>query len=204
MWPGLSVPLPGELVTLVPLSREHEQPLFDASSDPEIWQWLTGFVPNREEFSAQHERNVIDSEEGRIAAFATVWHRTGTAIGSTRYTTLHPEHRRLEVGSWLARSAWKTGVNVEAKLLMLEHAFERMGCQRVEFKCDTRNTRARCALAALPAQFEGILRQHMVTPSGARDSAYYSVVADEWPEVRGQLEHRRSIALGCQVERINL
>lgn len=106
--------------------------------------------------------------------------------------TLRPEHRSLEVGwTWLARAVWETGVNVEAKLLMLEHAFERMGCQRVEFKTDARNARSRAALAALPAAFEGILRRHMVMPYGVRDSAYYSVIADEWPEVRAQLEHRR-------------
>lgn len=82
-------------------------------------------------------------------------------------------------------------MNIEAKLLMLENAFERMDCQRVEFKTDARNARSRAALAALPAAFEGILRRHMVMPYGMRDSAYYSVIADDWPDVRARLEHRR-------------
>ena len=90
----------------------------------------------------------------------------------------------------MAPSTWQTGANVEAKLLMLEHAFERLDCLRVEFKTDARNERSRAALAALPAQFEGVFRRHMVVPYGLRDSAYYSVIADDWPRVRDNLRRR--------------
>jgi N-acetyltransferase len=91
----------------------------------------------------------------------------------------------------VTRSAWKTGVNVETKLLLLEHAFERVGLRRVEFKTDARNERSRAAMAALPAQFEGILRKHMIVPDvGQRDSAYFSVIDDEWPAVRANLRRR--------------
>jgi RimJ/RimL family protein N-acetyltransferase len=102
--------------------------------------------------------------------------------------------RALEVGwTWLTPAAWSTGANAEAKLLMLEHAFERLGCVRVEFKTDARNERSRAALAALPAQFEGIFRKHRIPRGvGVRDSAYYSVIDDEWPLVKARLRERVS------------
>ena len=117
-----------------------------------------------------------------------------TAVGSTRFLALRPEHRSLEIGwTWLAPSAWGTGANTEAKLLQLEHAFEVLGCRRVEFKTDALNERARPALAALPAEFEGIHRKHMLVRDGEnRDSAWYSVVDDDWPAVRGRLSGNAS------------
>ncbi len=121
---------------------------------------------------------------------------TGTAVGSTRFLALRPEHRSVEIGwTWLAPSAWGTGANTEAKLLQLEHAFEVLGCRRVEFKTDALNERANPALAALPARFEGIHRKHMLVRDGEnRDSAWYSVVDDEWPTVRRALRKRLGVA----------
>ena len=117
---------------------------------------------------------------------------SGRAVGSTRFLALRPEHRSLEIGwTWLAPSAWGTGANTEAKLLQLEHAFEALGCRRVEFKTDALNERARAALAGLPARFEGIHRKHMLVRDGeSRDSAWYSIVDDEWPSVGGGLSDR--------------
>jgi N-acetyltransferase len=115
--------------------------------------------------------------------------RSGRAIGSSRYPSVRPADRALEVGwTWLAPSAWGTGANVEAKLPMLERAFEDLGCARVEFKTDARNKRSRAAIAA---RFEGIMRNHKFTPAvGLRDSAYYSVIDAEWPAVRASLRRR--------------
>ena len=129
---------------------------------------------------------------GHELAFATVSQSTGAAIGSTRYLALRPEHRSLEIGwTWITPDAWGTGANTEAKLLQLEHAFEVLGCRRVEFKTDALNERARPALAGLPAAFEGIHRKHMLVRNGvSRDSAWYSVVDDEWPAVRDALRRR--------------
>ena len=117
---------------------------------------------------------------------------TGKAIGSSRYLNVRPRDRVVEIGwTWLHPSAWRSGANVEAKLLMMRHAFETLGCVRVEFKTDARNERSRAALAALPAQFEGILRNHMIVPDvGQRDSAYFSVIDSEWPGVAANLERR--------------
>jgi RimJ/RimL family protein N-acetyltransferase len=118
--------------------------------------------------------------------------RDGEVVGSTSYMSLAPEHLRIEIGNtWLHPSTWGTGANVEAKYLLLRHAFEDIGCRRVEFKTDALNDRARAALAALPAQFEGIHRKHMLVRGGERrDSAWYAVIDDDWPGVRAALERR--------------
>jgi N-acetyltransferase len=190
---GLRAELGGSLVRLEPLDARHEDGLFEASRDPVIWRWLSlaGAPPTREVLAGWLEQSVADTEAGRECAYATIWRATERVIGSTRFMALRPEHRGLEIGwTWLDPSSWGTGANIEAKLLMLEHAFGEVKCIRVEFKTDARNERSRAALAALPARFEGIFRNHMVMPYGLRDSAYYSVIPDDWPEVRANLRRR--------------
>ena len=112
--------------------------------------------------------------------------------------TLRPEHRGLEIGyTWMSPATWNTGANVEAKLLLLRHAFETLGCMRVEFKTDAKNENSRRALAALPAEFEGIFRKHMLVRDGElRDSAWYAITDDDWPAVRSGLEARVERKLG--------
>jgi len=133
---------------------------------------------------------------GSEIPFATVDLATGGALGSTRFLALRPEHRSVEIGwTWLDPIAWGTGLNVEAKLLQLTHAFEVWRCRRVELKTDALNERARGALSALGLTFEGVHRKHMLVRAGeSRDSAWYSVVDDEWPSVRAHLEARLSSA----------
>jgi RimJ/RimL family protein N-acetyltransferase len=192
MWDELSTRLEGEIVVLEPLEARHEEDLWATAQHAEIWQWLAPIGERREYFSAWFAASLADSQAGREGVFATVDRRSGKPIGSTRYMSLRAAHRGLEIGwTWLTPSAWRTGANVEAKLLMLEHAFERLDCMRVEFKTDARNERSRAALAALPAQFEGVLRRHMIMPGiGKRDSAYYSVIDEDWSQVRANLERR--------------
>ena len=185
--------LEGQIVRLEPLAPRHADDLYEASRDPRIWRWLPIVQPEiREEWQAWMEVALERTEAGLELAFATVLQETGAAVGSTRYLALRPEHRSLEIGwTWLAPSAWGTGANTEAKLLQLEHAFEILGCRRVEFKTDALNEKARPALAGLPAQFEGIHRKHMLVREGEnRDSAWYSIVDDEWPAVRDELRRR--------------
>jgi RimJ/RimL family protein N-acetyltransferase len=198
MWNELSTRLEGEIIVLEPIEDRHEKGLLEASQHAEIWRWLAPIGESREYFSAWFAASLADSLVGREGVFVTVDRRSGKPIGSTRYLSLREAHRGLEIGwTWLMPSAWRTGANVEAKLLMLEHAFERLGCIRVEFKTDARNERSRAALAALPAQFEGILRRHMIMPGvGMRDSAYFSVIDDDWPQVRANLERRLVEARG--------
>ena len=185
--------LPGRLVRLEPLDRRHADDLHDASRDPAVWRWLPIVQPaTAEEWRAWVDDALARVDTGLDLVFATVLVGTGRAVGSTRFLALRPEHRSLEIGwTWLTPSAWGTGANTEAKLLQLEHAFETLGCRRVEFKTDALNERARASLAGLPARFEGIHRKHMLVRGGeSRDSAWYSVVDDEWPAVRAALRDR--------------
>jgi N-acetyltransferase len=176
--------LEGRVVRLEQLREEHFDALARAAGDPELWS-ADGSQPDV--FRAWFDESLAE----RIA-FATHDAATGEVVGSSSFLSFAPEHRRVEIGhTWLARSHWRSGANVEAKLLMLEHAFGPMGMRRVEFKTDARNERSRRALAALPAQFEGVHRQHMLVRGGEnRDSAWYSVVDGEWPEVRASLLSR--------------
>ena len=149
--------LEGELVRLEPMSLEHEAGLWEASRDARTWQWLSVEQPQtREELRAYLDAALANAAAGTEMPLVTVHREDGRVLGSTRYLALRPEYRSLEIGwTWLTPAAWGTGANVEAKLLMLEHAFGRLGCLRVELKTDARNERSRGALAALPAQFEG-------------------------------------------------
>ena len=185
--------LDGELVRLEPLSPAREEGLWDASRDARTWQWLSVEQPQtREEMRAYLDAAYANLADGSELPLVTVRRADDTVVGSTRYLALRPEHRSVEIGwTWLTPEAWGTGINVEAKLLMLEHAFERFGCLRVELKTDARNERSRSAMAALPAQFEGVHRKAMLVRGGQRrDSAWYSVIDDEWPEVRANLLRR--------------
>ena len=178
---------------LEPLSPAREEGLWDASRDARTWQWLSVEQPQtREEMRAYLNAAYANHADGSELPLVTVRRADDTVVGSTRYLALRPEHRSVEIGwTWVTPEAWGTGINVEAKLLMLEHAFERFGCLRVELKTDARNERSRGAMAALPAQFEGVHRKAMLVRGGQRrDSAWYSVIDDEWPEVRANLLRR--------------
>lgn len=186
----LSQRLEGRLVTLEPLVREHEERLREAGADAVIWRWMQVDGSTADGFGRWFDQALAAAEAGAEAPFVTVG-ADGRVIGSTRFLTIRPEHRGAEIGNtWLRRDAWNGGANIEAKLLMLGHAFERCGQMRIEFKTDARNVESRRALEALPARFEGIFRKHMLIPAGVRDSAYYAIVDDEWPDVRSNLERR--------------
>jgi RimJ/RimL family protein N-acetyltransferase len=190
MWEGLALRLQGRIVALEPLEPRHEEGLWRAAGDPDVWRWMTvNAGVDRDVFGTWFQDALAAARESREAPFAIVAADDGRPVGSSRYLTLRPEHRGLEIGyTWMARETWGKGHNVEAKLLLLEHAFERLGCMRVEFKTEAKNERSRAALAALPAQFEGVFRSHMIVRGGElRDSAYYSVTEDEWPAVKTAL-----------------
>jgi RimJ/RimL family protein N-acetyltransferase len=193
MWPELCERLEGRLVVLEPVEPRHEEPLWEAAQDPEIWRLTSLDVgAGRDAFDEWWRQLREAFGAGHEVPFATVDRASGRVVGSTRFLTLRPEDAGVEIGhTWLRSELWQTGANVEAKLLMLEHAFDRCGCMRVEFKTDERNERSRRAMEALPAQFEGIFRKHVFVRGGeVRNSAYYSIVDDEWPAVRANLERR--------------
>jgi RimJ/RimL family protein N-acetyltransferase len=186
--------LEGEIVVLEPLGREHEDGLRAIAGDPEIWRWMTVHGHEAETFTSWLEMTLAAAEDGREAPFAILLRESSDVAGSSRYLSLRPEHRGLEIGyTWHTPSVWGKGVNVEAKYLLLRHAFEDLGCMRVEFKTDAQNQRARAALEALPARFEGIFQKHMlVRDRTVRDSAWYAITDAEWPAVRTNLESRIS------------
>jgi RimJ/RimL family protein N-acetyltransferase len=186
-WSGQLRPrLEGRIVTLEPIEPRHVEGLRAAAADERAWTWMT----------------TRDTEAWIAAALAaTEMHHfvvigDDDVIGSTSYLNVVPEHLRLEIGNtWNRPAAWGTGANTEAKYLLLRHAFEMLGARRVEFKTDAKNDRARAALAAIPAGFEGIHRKHMIVRDGERrDSAWYAVINDDWPDVKAALEHRLSDA----------
>jgi RimJ/RimL family protein N-acetyltransferase len=192
--PSFSLPLEpvtleGRLVRLEPLSHEHLDGLAEVAFDAALWRWTLARPVDRAGLEAWLAAAVANRDAGTELPFATVDRATGRPIGSSRYLSIVPEHRRLEIGwTWVARSFQRSGANREAKLLMLGHAFERLGCQRVEFKTNARNEQSRAALLGIGATFEGIFRKHMLGPGGeVRDSAYFSVTDDEWPAVKARL-----------------
>jgi RimJ/RimL family protein N-acetyltransferase len=199
---NLTTHLEGSIVTLEPLREEHAEELWEAAQPAEIWDWLAN-LNQRDRFDLWMQLTLEAAQTGTEGPFTTRDARSGRAIGSSRYLNVRPHDRVVEIGwTWLHPSAWRSGANVEAKLLMMGHAFKTLGCVRIEFKTDARNERSRAALAALPAQFEGILRNHMIVPDvGQRDSAYYSVIDSEWPGVKATLEGRLARADRLEIAR---
>lgn len=184
----------GELVVVEPLAAEHEAGLLAAGRDEEVWTYLAAFpdaYETPERFHRWMQDALAETAAGREGAWAIIDRESGAPIGSTRYLALRPEHCGLEIGwTWLGRPWWRTGTNVETKLLLLDRAFALLGCERVELKTDARNALSRAAMEAMGAQFEGIHRRHMKIPGGWRDTAWYSVIAAEWPTVRAALRER--------------
>jgi RimJ/RimL family protein N-acetyltransferase len=186
------VTLEGRLVRLEPLSAGHLGDLAAVAFEPSLWRWTTARPTDVASLEAWLDAALRTAAAGTEVPFATVDRASGRAIGSSRFMSIVPEHRRLEIGwTWLASSWHGRGANREAKYLQLRHAFEALGANRVEFKTDSLNEKANPALLAIGATFEGTFRNHMVMPDGRlRHSNYYSVIADDWPRVREALERR--------------
>jgi len=183
------VVLEGSLVRLEPLRPDHLPDLERVAFDLPIWQWTIMGPQDEAGLRRWVETALADAEAGTERPFATIDLASGRAVGSTRYMSIVPEHRRLEIGwTWIGTALQRTGANREAKLLQLTHAFETLGANRVEFKTHSRNERSRAALAGIGATFEGIFRHHSIMPDGSlRDSAYFSVISPEWPAVKARL-----------------
>jgi RimJ/RimL family protein N-acetyltransferase len=184
------VTLEGRIVRLEPLELAHVPALAEVGLDPAVWQWTTARPRSEADLREWAETAIRNRDAGTELPLVTLEASTGRPIGSSRYLNIVLEHRRLEIGwTWVAPPWQRTGANREAKLLMLTHAFETLGCRRVEFKTDSLNEPSRRALLGIGATFEGIFRNHMVMPDGRmRHSAYYSVIDDEWPAVKARLE----------------
>jgi len=186
------VTLGGRHVRLEPLAQTHHAALCAVGLDPELWEFIPYRVATPEDMAAYIKTALDHQAAGSALPFATVHAPSGQAIGSTRYMNIDRANRRVEIGAtWIARPWRRTAVNTEAKYLMLRHAFETLGCIRVELKTDSLNQRSRNAIRRIGATEEGTLRQHMITWSGRlRDSVYFSILESEWPRVKQDLEQK--------------
>ena len=181
--------LAGRHVRLVPLSREHERGLADASRDGELWRlWYTA-IPSPEGMRAEIDRRLDLQARGSMLPF-TVLDGEDRIVGMTTFMNVDETHRRVEIGStWYARRVQRTPLNTECKRLLLAHAFDTLGCIAVEFRTHAFNTQSRRAIERLGARLDGILRHHQRMPNGTlRDTCVYSIVAPEWPTVRAHLD----------------
>lgn len=186
------VTLEGDLVRLTPLSTQDLDGAVVAAGDGRLWELTYTSVPRPEEMAAEIERRLALQAQGRMLPFVVRRAADDEVVGMTTFMNVDEPHRRLEIGStWLAASVQRTGVNTEAKLLLLSHAFETLGCNAVELRTHWLNRRSRTAIERLGAKLDGVLRQHMVMPDGSvRDTCVYSVVGSEWPAVRAELRRR--------------
>ncbi len=182
--------LEGAHVRLEPLAKGHLAGLAEVGLCEELWRWIPTPVRTPEEMAAYIEAALNEQERGLALPFAIVEKATGRAIGSTRYANIDRTHRRVEIGwTWVAREWQRTSINTEAKYLLLRHAFETLGCMRVELKTDSLNERSRAAILRIGAREEGIFRNHMITASGrVRHTVYFSIIDSEWPAVKAGLE----------------
>jgi RimJ/RimL family protein N-acetyltransferase len=184
------VTLEGSIVRLEPLSMAHLHGLAEVAFDESIWRWTLARPTDVDGLQAWMATAIANLDAGSEMPFATIDRATDQPIGSSRFMSIVPEHRRLEIGwTWVAPAWQRRGANQEAKYLQLRHAFEDLGANRVEFKTDSLNEKANPALLAIGATFEGTFRNHMIMPGGRlRHSNYYSVTVEEWPDRKARLE----------------
>jgi RimJ/RimL family protein N-acetyltransferase len=191
--------LEGRHAHLEPLQMGHAEALLEAAADGALWESRVTIVPGNAAAMDDYLSEALAGQaEGRYLCFVVIRASDGRVVGSTRYRAIALAHRRLEIGStWLSRSAQRTAINTECKRLLLAHAFEVLGCERVELVTDVLNTQSRAAILRLGAVEEGILRRHMVMPDGRiRDSVMHSIIAAEWPAVRARLDARLALGTG--------
>ena len=181
--------LTGRFVRLEPVERRHRDGLIASGLDPELYRWTVDRVDSPAAMAAGIESALEAMAAGREVVYATLEASTGQVVGTTRFLNIDRAHRRVEIGGTRVGLAWqRTPINTEAKFLMLRHAFEDWGMNRVEFKTDALNARSRAAIARLGAVEEGTLRHHMIAQGGRiRDSVYFAIIAPDWPEVRDRL-----------------
>lgn len=184
-----AVPLENEHVLLRPVRPEDRTALHAIAMDPRIWRYFVYRVQTDDDFDAFFDLGITDQEAGRRVVYYIADKSTGEAAGSMSFGNIMEQDGRLEIGwSWLGVNSQGKGVNRWAKFLMMQHAFEQLGAERVEFKTDRLNVQARHGLGNIGAREEGTLRSFNPMPDGRRrDAVYYSVLRPEWPDVRDQL-----------------
>ena len=188
------VVLSGEVVELTPMEPADGPGLVAAAADGELWTLFYTRVPSPDRMDKAIETFLRQREAGTMMPFTVRLVSSGQIVGMTTFCNIDGDNRRLEIGyTWYARSAQRTGVNPECKLLLLTHAFENLGCIAVEFRTHWHNQQSRRALERLGAKQDGVLRSHMIMPDGLlRDTVVFSIIEPEWPAVRNELRRRLS------------
>lgn len=186
--------LEGTVVRLEPIRRDHAELFWQVAKHAldDIFEWIPYRMKLREDFDCIIDKALAEQERGESVVFVTVERQSGRVTGSTRFMNIDRANRRVEIGStWIAPRWQRTGVNTEAKYLMLRHAFEVWQCNRVELKTDALNHKSRNAILRLGAKEEGTLRKHVITWTGrVRDSVYFSILNTEWPQAKSALEQK--------------
>jgi RimJ/RimL family protein N-acetyltransferase len=184
--------LEGKGVRLEPLTQAHHAQLCEVGLDDELWRLTTTIIRTPEDMKKYIDAAAKDYSDGKALPFAIIEKASGKAVGSTRFGNIDTTHRRVEIGwTWIARQWQRTFINTETKYLLLSHAFDTLGCMRVEFKTDSTNSRSRNALMRIGAKEEGVFRNHMIMPGGRiRHSVYFSIIDSEWNKVKRELEKK--------------
>jgi RimJ/RimL family protein N-acetyltransferase len=186
------VVLEGEHLRLEPLSQSHHAGLCEIGLVEDLWRWIPKQILTPEDMKEYIDLALTERTNGVSMPFAQIERANGRVVGSTRYMNIEKTHRRLEIGStWIAPAWQRTALNTESKYLLLRHAFEDLGCMRVELKTDSLNAKSRAAILRIGAKQEGIFRNHMITSTGrVRHTVYFSAIDSEWPVVKAGLERR--------------
>lgn len=184
--------LTGPTIELRPLQSSDQEALVDAASDGELWTMKVTVVPGPETAGQYIATALAGRQAETVMPFVIVKRETGQAVGSTRFWKIDRVNRKLEIGhSWLSASAQRSGVNTEAKYLLLTHAFEVMKAVRVQFTTDELNEKSRAAILRIGAKQEGIVRHERIMPDGRkRNSVRFSIIDSEWPEVKALLQQK--------------
>ncbi|WP_222853035.1 GNAT family N-acetyltransferase [Massilia genomosp. 1] len=191
-WIKPNLLLQGKNIELRPLQFDMLDALFAVSQDANIWRLTSVDYSVRENFYPNFTAALKGRETGKTYPFLICLAGSSEIIGTTRFLEICPEDRKLEIGvTWLASQYWGTGANAECKYLLLEYCFDTLKANRVQFRAKSDNARSRRALEKIGATFEGILRKDKIEPGGnARDTAFFSIISEEWPDLKPTLAAR--------------
>ncbi|HAQ08362.1 MAG TPA: GNAT family N-acetyltransferase [Bacillus bacterium] len=182
----------GDAISLLPLELDQLEDLWKAADSKEIWEFTSSRIDSKDEMMLTIEKAIAERDKGNQIPFAVFDKEKGRIIGSTRFLEISDIHKTLEIGwTWYHPEYWRTRVNTETKFLLLKYAFEEMGNNRIQFCTDLRNVRSQKAIARIGAKKEGTLRKHRVIADGfVRDTVVFSIIKDEWPAVKAQLQEK--------------